>query len=183
MSARIDAALASLAETRAALDEHHAAKVRMAGRLTHIANEVNAAQTAAVDAAASATPDDDVAAVRTLSDARERLVIIQEAVAKNETASARTEESLAARVKDVASARASHELEQAIAVVPAFQTALAGLVDSVATIEAHVMSARQHAASAGIPLSVPHYIGRRIRHDGRGCCICRSHHGQCDCHA
>jgi hypothetical protein len=160
----IDDAIDALAAARATLAEHHAAKRRLAERLRGITTEVLAAERASIAAASTAAPDEDQEAIRSLSDARERLGITQRATQEKDEAILAAERDVDARTTALATARAKDALQLAVERVADFQKGLEMLVDSVTAIETHIETAKQHAASVGLPLNVSHVIGRRIAH-------------------
>lgn len=164
----VDAAATELQTARAHVVDLHAKRKRLAERHPILRANVTAAEQAAVTAAASLTPDDDADTITALAEARTRYDATTTALAECDEAITKAEQQVAARTRALGMAHAGAELTAGIERVPAFEQALDALLAASTAIEAHVLSAKQHAGAAGMMLNVSPVIGRRILHVLRG---------------
>lgn len=159
----IDSAIEHLHNAKRVHADHNTIVQRLQARQHDLSAQVQSAETAAMTAAAAITPDDGSAA-RALAELKAQLASNADALALYRAAVTAGEQTVTQAADAVAIAEATDDLREAAELVPAFESAIAGLIAAYTGIEAHIRSARQHASRASRRLDVPHVIGRRLRH-------------------
>lgn len=159
----IDAAADHLDNAKRVLADANATVQRLTARERDLTAELQAAEHAAIAAAAAVVPDDGSTA-RALADVRTRHAANQSARALHEAAVTAGEQTVRHATNALALAHAHEELRQADELVTPFERAVDALIEAHAGIAEHIRAARQHAGSTGTMLDVPAVIGRRLRH-------------------
>lgn len=160
----IDEAIEHLANAKKVKADHEETVRRLQARQHDISADAQAAEKAALLAAAAITPDDGSASLA-LHELKAHASTNAAALALHRAAVDAGEKTVIAATHALAVTRARDELHEASELVTPFERALDALIAAHAGIEKHITAARRHAASAGgRRLDVPHVAGRRIRH-------------------
>ncbi len=154
-----------LNSARLALADAKATAQRIAARARDVQTDADAAEQAAIRAAGNESPDDDAAALRSLTEARARLDTTRQASERAELAVQDAERAVNVAARALDDAQAASDLNTARAAAAEIDPALSALIAACHGVTGGIESARRRVVSrGGNGLQINPVIGRRIRH-------------------